>query len=64
MIEVSGHTAMLASLPEEKAIRQMMIVIAITFLISAAVSVAVSKGKHFAWAVLLIIAIFVGLGAR
>jgi hypothetical protein len=36
--------------------------IALTFLVSAVVSLIVSRGKHFSWGVLLIVAVLAWLG--
>ncbi len=53
----------LASSPGTHGARATAIVAAITFLASAAIALAISRGRHFSWVLLLIIAILAGLGA-
>lgn len=53
----------LASSPGQQGARSMAMAAAVTFLISAAVAFAISRGRHFSWVLLLLIAILAGLGA-
>ncbi len=55
---------LLASAPASEDNRRLLWVIALSFLGSAAVSVVVSRGKHFSWGVLLTIAVVIWLGIR
>jgi hypothetical protein len=60
-----GFTALLvllASMPASKVDERLIWAIALTFLASAVVSFTVSRGKHFSWGVLLIIAVLTWLG--
>ena len=55
---------LLASMPVSDGNQRLASTIALTFLVSAAVSLIVSRGKHFSWGVLLIIAVVAWLGVR
>jgi hypothetical protein len=60
-----GFTALLvllASMPASGDTRRLIWAIAFTFLASAVVSLIVSRGKHFSWGVLLMIAVATWLG--
>ena len=54
---------LLASMPPADATQPLVLTIAITFLISAALSLILSRGRPFSWAVLLWIAVLAWLGA-
>jgi hypothetical protein len=54
---------LLASMPTAEENRRLLLAITVTFLASAVVSSTVSRGKHFSWGVLLLIAIMTWLGA-
>ena len=60
----SALLALLASMPSGADHQRLVWAVAITFLASAIVSAAVSRGKHFSWAVLLLIAGLTWLGTR
>ena len=55
---------LLASMPASDDAQRLVWAIALTFLASAVVSFIVSRGKHFSWGVLLIIAVLTWLGVR
>ncbi len=60
-----GFTALLillASMPASADNQRLILAIALTFLASAVVSFIVSRGKHFSWGLLLIIAVVTWLG--
>ena len=60
-----GFTALLvllASMPASDDNQRLIWAIALTFLASAVVSFIVSRGKHFSWGVVLIIAVVTWLG--
>ncbi len=60
-----GFTALLvllASMPANDDNQRLIWAIALTFLVSAVVSFIVSRGKHFSWGVLLMIAVMTWLG--
>ena len=60
-----GFTALLvllASMPASDDNQRLVWAIALTFLASAVVSSIVSRGKHFSWGMLLIIAVVTWLG--
>jgi hypothetical protein len=54
--------ALLASMPASAGRQRLLWAIALTFLVSAVVSLIVSRGKHFSWGVLLIVAVLAWLG--
>ena len=54
---------MLAGMPDSDGIQLLIRIIALTFLASAAVSLVVSRGKHFSWGLLLLIAALTWFGA-
>ena len=54
---------LLASMPTAEENRRLLLAITVTFLASAVVSFTVSRGRHFSWGVLLLIAIMTWLGA-
>ena len=61
-----GIAAMLWALafsPGTHGARTIAIVAAATFLVSAVVALVISRGRHFSWMLLLIIAILLGVGA-
>ncbi len=61
-----GFTALLvllARMPASGEHRHLIWAVALTFLASAAVSFGVSRGKHFSWGVLLMVAVLAWLGA-
>ena len=53
---------LLASMPATDDHQRLVLTIAVTFLASAGVSAIVSRGKHFSWGLLLIIAVVTWLG--
>ena len=60
-----GFTALLvilASIPASADHQRLVWAVALTFLASAVVSFIVSRGKHFSWGLLLIIAVVTWLG--
>lgn len=62
-----GFTALLialASTPVSDSSRVLLWAMAITFLASTVVSLAISRGKHFSWGLLLSIAAVIWLGVR
>ncbi len=60
----SALLVLLASMPAGEDIQKLVCAIALTFLASAIVSFAVSRGRHFSWGVLLVIAVLIWLGIR
>ena len=60
-----GYTVLLvllASMPASDDNQRLIWAIALTFFVSAVVSFVVSRGKHFSWGLLLIIAVVAWLG--
>jgi hypothetical protein len=55
---------LLASMPSTADGQLLLLAITVTFLASAIVSSTVSRGRHFSWGVLLLVAIMTWLGAR
>ncbi len=53
---------LLASMPASADNQRLLWAIALTFLASAVVALVVSRGKHFSWGLLLIIAVVIWLG--
>ena len=55
---------LIATMPTSDDGMRIISIIGFTFLVSAVVSFSVSRGKHFSWGVLLVIAILAWLGAK
>ena len=60
----AGLLALLAVMPVSDEHQRLIWAIALTFLASAVLSLGVSRGKHFSWGVLLIVAVLAWLGGR
>ena len=54
--------AYLATIPVDAASQPLVRIIALTFLVSALAAFILSRGKHFSWGVLLIVAVLAWLG--
>ncbi|MDH3456715.1 MAG: hypothetical protein OER90_07710 [Gemmatimonadota bacterium] len=58
----AGLLVLLATMPGSGEHQRLIWAIALTFLTSAAVSLSVTRGKHFSWSVLLVVAVLTWLG--